>query len=240
MNHQDNTEKKLLAARTEEQLMAYIVNKPFRIGEKLPNEFELAGMFEVGRSTIREAVKTLVTKGILEVRRGAGTFVCSTNTTEEDPLGVSRLGDKYKSALELADIRHLIEPEIASRDAQYATDQDVRQLVQLCDETERLFLSGRDHTEKDTEFHTCIARCSKNRVLENLIPIVNNAIATFVDLTGNRLRTETIETHRAITNAIASHDAIGARCAMIMHLTYSRQEFARQWEENREEKTADD
>ena len=239
MNRQDNTEKKLLAAQIEEQLMAYITDKPFQIGEKLPNEFELAEMFQVGRSTIREAVKTLVTKGILEVRRGAGTFVCSTNTAEEDPLGVSRLSDKYKLALELVDIRLLIEPEIAAWAAQYATDEDIRQLIQLCDETEQLYLSGEDHMGKDIEFHTCIARCSKNRVMENLIPIINNAIATFVDLTARKLRTETIETHRAVTESIASHDATGARCAMIMHLTYNRRELVRQWKEHRGNKTSD-
>lgn len=55
--------------------MEYILNEPVAIGEKLPNEFELAEKFGVGRSTIREAVKSLVSKGVLEVRRGSGTYV---------------------------------------------------------------------------------------------------------------------------------------------------------------------
>ena len=75
------------------------------VGQKIPNEFELAEKFGVGRSTIREAVKGLVSKGILEVRRGSGTYVISTSTLEDAPLGLSKFEDKYKLALELLDVR---------------------------------------------------------------------------------------------------------------------------------------
>ena len=73
-------ERKLLGVQVEDALMDYILNTPVQIGEKLPNEFELGEMFQVGRSTVREAVKSLVTKGILEVRRGDGTYVKSHRT----------------------------------------------------------------------------------------------------------------------------------------------------------------
>ena len=58
--------KKLLGSHVEEELMNYILSEPVEIGNKIPNEFELAEKFGVGRSTIREAVKGLVTRGILE------------------------------------------------------------------------------------------------------------------------------------------------------------------------------
>ena len=64
--------QKLLAPQVEEELMNYILHEPVQIGEKIPNEYELASRFGVGRSTIREVVKSLVTKGILEVRREIG------------------------------------------------------------------------------------------------------------------------------------------------------------------------
>ena len=87
----DKLEKKLLGSQVEEELMKYILNSPVKIGEKIPNEFELAEKFGVGRSTIREAVKGLVSKGVLEVRRGSGTYVVSTISVEDDPLGLSKL-----------------------------------------------------------------------------------------------------------------------------------------------------
>lgn len=217
--------KRLLGSQIEEQLMEYISSEPVEIGEKLPNEFELADMFGVGRSTIREAVKGLVSKGILEVRRGAGTFVCGRAAQGEDPLGISHLSDKYKLALELLDVRLMLEPEIAAKAAEYASEKDLKELKKLCDETEQLYLEGKNHIAKDIEFHSCIAKCSKNRVVETLVPVIQTAIMTFVNLTHGRLMNETISTHRAITEAIAAHDSTGARCAMVMHMTYNRQEI---------------
>lgn len=237
-----NAEKKLLGPQVEEQLMEYIKSKPFQVGDKIPNEFELAEMFCVGRSTIREAVKGLVTKGVLEVRRGAGTYVCSTCYTNEDPLGISKLDDKYKLALELFDVRLMLEPEIASKAAEYATEEDIKQLTALCDEVEELYLQGLDHTAKDADFHTCIASCSKNRVVETLVPIIHTSITAFVNITQRMLRDETISSHRAITEAIAAHDSTGARCAMVMHLTYNRQAIVKLWKagQSRSGETSDE
>ena len=223
----EKMDKKLLVSQVEEELFRYIQEEPVEIGERIPNEYDLAERFGVGRSTIREAVKSLASKGILEVRRGSGTYVVNTSTLEEDPLGLGSIDDKYKLALELFDVRLMLEPEIASMACKYAEDEDMARLKRLCDETEELYLKGADHIGKDIEFHTCIAECSRNRVVEILIPIVNSAVMTFAKITRRELKNETIETHRAITNAILSRDAVGAKCAMIMHLTYNRQAIMR-------------
>ena len=68
----------LLAEQVEEQLYEYITKLPLKAGDKLPNEFKLAEMFGVGRSTVREAVKLLVSRNVLETRRGSGTYVVTT------------------------------------------------------------------------------------------------------------------------------------------------------------------
>lgn len=227
----DRNEKKLLGPQIEDELMRYILQEPIEIGEKLPNEFELAEKFNVGRSTIREAVKGLVSRGILEVRRGSGTFVVSTTSVEEDPLGLNELKDKYRLSLELFEVRLMIEPEIAALACDNATAEDVRKLEQLCDETEELYKKGFNHIKKDIEFHTQIATCSKNRVVEQLLPIINTSVMTFATITHRMLKEETLETHRAITDAIKKGDAVGAKCAMTMHLTYNRQKIVRIIEE---------
>ena len=71
-------DKRLLGSQVEDALFEYILHEPVEIGQKIPNEFDLAEKFGVGRSTIREAVKGLVSRGVLEVRRGSGTYVIST------------------------------------------------------------------------------------------------------------------------------------------------------------------
>lgn len=227
----EKVNKKLLGSQIEDELMNFILEEPLQIGQKIPNEFELAEKFNVGRSTIREAVKGLVSKGVLEVRRGSGTYVVSTSSLEDDPLGLSRFEDKYKLALELFDVRLMLEPEIASLAAEYATPEEGEKLKALCDEVEYLYRKGENHTGKDIEFHTCIAGCSKNRVVETLIPVINTAVQTFANLTHRTLMQETIDTHRAITEAILEGDSVGARCAMVMHLTYNRQMLIKQLRE---------
>lgn len=227
--------KKLLGAQVEEELMNFILSEPVEVGKKIPNEFELAEKFGVGRSTIREAVKGLVTKGILEVRRGAGTYVVSTYTLEEDPLGLARLGDRYKLALELLDVRMMLEPEIAAMACGHITQEEKERLEQLCNEVEKLYQSGVNHAGKDVEFHTHIAKCSGNRVVEVLIPIINTAVLTFVNLTQRQLMKETLETHRAITDSIKKGDSVGAKAAMVMHLNYNRQKILQIYEKHLKE-----
>ncbi len=232
----DKTDKRLLTVQVEDALMQFIREEPVEIGERIPNEFKLAEMFGVGRSTIREAVKSLVIKGILEVRRGSGTYVAATSSAENDPLGLSRLRDKYRLALELMEIRLLLEPECAALAAGAATQEELARLVSLCDETEYLYLNGEDPVSKDIEFHTCIGECSKNRVAQTLIPIISQAVETFTSLNRRTLLRETVGTHRAIVNAILERDPAGARYAMVMHLTYYRQVLTSQYREHQEKR----
>ena len=124
MNRFSDIKNTLLAEQVQEQIFQMILDKPFRIGEKLPNEFALGEKFGVGRSTVREAVKLLISRGILEVRRGSGTYVVGTTPSDMDPLGLRHLEDKMSLALDLADVRILSEPGIAERDSVGAKTSD--------------------------------------------------------------------------------------------------------------------
>lgn len=226
----EKVDKKLLVPQIEDQLMMYIQEE--EVGTKLPNEYELAEKFGVGRSTIREAVKSLVSKGVLEVRRGAGTFVKTTVLLADDPLGLARFEDKYQLAMELFDVRILLEPEVAALACENASEEEKEQIKKLCDIVEERYLNGLNHIREDMEFHACIAKASKNRVVEVLVPVIHTAVTTFANLTHRKLMQETIETHRAITDAILRGDSMGAKCAMIMHLTYNRQMLLKLMEKN--------
>lgn len=63
------------------------------------------------------------------------------------------------------------------------------------------------------------------------MPVINGAVMTFANLTQHQLMQETIDTHRAVTQAICDRDSTGARCAMVMHLTHNRRAIIRQWKE---------
>ena len=211
-----NLKHALLAEQVQEQIYQFILNTPLSVGARLPNEFELGRKFGVGRSTVREAVKLLASRGILEVRRGSGTYVVSTTPADLDPLGLRKAEDKMALALDLADVRIILEPGIAEMAALKARPADVEKLDSLCRLIEKRYI------DEDIAFHTCIAECSGNIVVKQLIPIIDTAVLMFVNVTHRRLTKETIQTHRAITDAIAEHDSIGAKTAMLMHMIYNR------------------
>ena len=221
-NNNINNSTKSLGDQTSERIIQLIMDNHWSIGDKLPNEYDLAEMLEVGRSTIREAIKALVSRNILEIRRGSGTFISKKCGIADDPLGLTFVKDKFKLALDLLEVRFMIEPSIASIAAIKATEEEIQQMSTLCDEIEELILKGEPYMEKDIEFHTAIAKSSKNLVMVNLIPIINSSIAIFIDITNQKLRSETIETHREVLNAIKEHDSNGARDAMFLHLVYNR------------------
>ncbi len=213
---------KSLGEQTSERIIQLIIENDWKIGDKLPNEYELADMLNVGRSTIREAIKALVSRNILEIRRGAGTFISQKGGIADDPLGLTFVKDKFKLALDLLEVRFMIEPSIASIAAVKATEDEIQQMSVLCDEIESLILNNEPYLGKDIEFHTAIAKSSKNLVMVNLIPIINSSITIFIDITNQKLRNETIETHREILNAIKSHNSNAAHDAMLLHLVYNR------------------
>ena len=126
-----NLKNKLLAEQVQEQIYQYILDTPIAVGAKLPNEFELGDRFGVGRSTIREAVKILVSRNILEIRRGCGTFVCENPGVVDDPLGFAFVDDKKRLGLDLCEVRMIIEPEIAALAAERAVPEEIEELQRI-------------------------------------------------------------------------------------------------------------
>ena len=112
---------KPLAEQVADYILNYIIDNNLEVGAKIPNEFELGKMINVSRTTIREAIKILVSRQILEIRRGAGTFVSERQGITDDPLGLTFVKDKTKLALDLVSVRLMLEPEIAMMAADHAT-----------------------------------------------------------------------------------------------------------------------
>lgn len=128
--------KRTLGQKTEDRLMKFILDEPIQVGEKIPNEYELTERFQVGRSTVREAVKGLVSRGVLEVRRGDGTYVISTSYMENDVLGFGSVQDKYQLAMDLFEVRLMFEPEIVMLACKNATEEQIKEAERLCKEVE--------------------------------------------------------------------------------------------------------
>lgn len=209
--------------QTAERIRQYIRENQLTPGMKLPNEFQLGQICGVGRSTVREAIKILVFEGLVEVVRGNGTFLLEQKQEQpNDPMGLRSDSNLTQKALQYLEVRLILEPEIAAMAVANASYEDCRKLRELNDEVERCIREGEDHLQADIQFHTMIAKCSRNEVVYKLMEIVVTGIPIFIEVTKNSLTEPTIRYHKDITDAICRGDAVGARCSMIGHLNYNR------------------
>lgn len=217
-----DSNNKLLPEKVSEQIVQLISDRKLKAGEKLPNEFEMAEQLNVGRGTIREAIKILVSRNVVEIKRGRGTFVCETPGLMDDPLGFTFIKDKSTLALDICEVRMMIEPEIAALAALRATREQVEKIEEYANEVEALFKQGKPYLKMDILFHAEIARATGNQVTTNLLPVIQSGISLFIDVTDYSIANKTIVTHREILEAIKRHDSEGAREAMKRHLENNR------------------
>lgn len=237
-------EKRRLAGKplTEvamDQIIQLIIKNDMQPGDRLPSEFELAQRFEVGRSTLREATRRLVSRNVLEVRQGSGTFVSKKKGVPEDPLGLTFMGNDPYLALELMDIRLMLEPNIASLAAINITDEQMKKLERRCKAVEEKIATDESYSKADEAFHTYLAECSGNSVLKVLIPIIASSINVTTASTADKFRHQTYSQHSKIVRAVCRRDSVGASIAMSEHLNTSREYFACKVFDDAAEKKAD-
>lgn len=216
------TKDNSLPEQVAEQISQLIIERQLTSGDKLPNEFDLADHLHVGRGTIREAVKLLVSRNVLVIRRGLGTYIATNPGKVDDPLGFAYYPDQVKLGMDLLEVRTHLEPWVAGTAAQRASEENMRQLREKCLLVEQDILGGRDHQSHDVEFHVCIAQGTQNLVVPNLIPIITYSVGLFISLSGNTLLSETVIGHRAIADAICSRDSATAERMMRQHLEQNR------------------
>ena len=113
----------MLSEKVADQILKMItLEKRFNLGDKLPNENELAEELGVSRTTLREAVKFLIAHNVLEIRRGKGTFVANNKELNED-YGFSELDNLLLGAMDLFEMRIMFEPSMARYAVERATDE---------------------------------------------------------------------------------------------------------------------
>lgn len=216
------TKEGSLPEQTAKQISRLIAEQHLPSGAKLPSEFELAELLHVGRGTVREGVKLLVARNLLEIRRGKGTFITQNPGEVPDPLGFAFCPDQFRLALDLLEVRAQLEPWVAQTAAERATEENLTLLRKRCLAAEEDILTQRDHSKSDVAFHAAIAECTQNLVVPKLIPVITYAVTLFASLTENRLRKETLSGHQEILEAICRRDAEGAGQAMAQHIENNR------------------
>ena len=218
-------EKQTLGEITAQKLVRMIQEKGYVPGDKLPTEMELSEVLGVGRNTGREALRILMSRNIVTIRQGSGTFVSEKNGIPDDPLGFTMMEDTGKLTRDLLQVRVILEPPIAALAAQNATEEDLARLEQILDEVEALVRERKDYAEKDSQFHAQIAACSHNTVMSNLVPVITDGVRVFASAVRETEYDQTLVSHRAIFEAIRDKKAVEAQQAMYFHLMYNQNRY---------------
>lgn len=217
------TSQKSLPELVAEQIRGLIIEQHLEIGAKIPGEYELAEQLNVGRSSVREAVKILVARNILEIRRGKGTYVAHNTGIVDDPFGLAYMEDEGRLAKELYEIRMRIEPWVASMAAKSASQKNIEELKYWEEKSKEQLLSGKNYLPADQKFHSAIANCTQNRVVSILIPAITYSIHLFGKLNRKVMRMEAVDTHHQIVKAIEGKDSEAAYQAMVAHLALNEE-----------------
>ena len=220
-------QKSKLSDRLADEIIAYINDHKLTQGDKLPNEAQLMEITGAGRSSVREAMKLLASRNIVTIKQGSGTYVAQTPGMTADPLGFAFIEDKVKLAIDMLEIRQILEPEIAAVAAMRATDEDAAGILALCDEYDRLHHAGKNVDDVDSQFHEAISLASKNIIVPRIISTITASVKLSIELTHRERVTQSAEEHRIIAEAIAQHNPIAARDTMYTHVYASRQRIKR-------------
>lgn len=219
------TQMKTLAEQVADGIMNLIQETPYKAGDKLPTEKELCESTGAGRNTVREALKILASRNVLEIRQGAGTFVSEKQGIPDDPLGFSMVNDHVKLTRDLLQVRIMLEPQIAALAAQCAKEHEIKELEEILEEMEAAMKKREDYSELDTKFHTKIAQCTHNIVMENLLPVIGKGVAVFAREVAQTEYDRTWISHRKIFCYIRDHKPFEAEMEMQYHLLYNTSRY---------------
>ncbi|WP_284304685.1 FadR/GntR family transcriptional regulator [Mobilicoccus caccae] len=223
---EDLVARERLVQQTVDHLLERIVGGELDIEAPLPAQSVLATELHVSRLTVREAVETLRSRGIVDVRHGSGTYVMPpTEWTDADAISafVGREGAGDQVSLQVIEVRRMIEVGAAETCAYRRTEADLVELdrlVEVMREThERDDLDG--FVVADMAFHGVILRGCRNPFLavvyEPLIRVLRKTRAQTSAVPV--IREHAIAHHTAIAAAVRAGDGPGAREAMRAHMS---------------------
>jgi len=220
--------KEKLSQRVSARLYEIIVDEGlYPPGSKLPNELELCRFLDVSRTTLREAISTLVAQGVLEIRRGKGTFVAEK--LPDTGLDLSALSPMRSRAKDLFEMRLIFEPATVALACRRASDEELEHIRFLAEEVERIAGEGGDWPLADQEFHLALIRASHNEYMRRLYPIINGAVNEILQIGENRQQMQTLALadNRTILEFLLLRDEDGASHAMSIHMRHLIQTLER-------------
>lgn len=192
------------------QIRNAISSGRFRSGDRLPSEFELMKELNVSRNSLREAMKILSAIGIVEIRRGDGTYICTEiKPSMIDSVAYSVLLES-SSAEELIEFRQTLDEDVLHMAVRKSTEEDIQQLQEYINQMRIKFANDEigAAAKLDYKFHQYLAKCTRNRFLERMVLGVYDLFERSIE---KNIRTEELfasadKHHQEMVNCIVQRD----------------------------------
>jgi DNA-binding FadR family transcriptional regulator len=215
-----------LVDRVVNEIQRVIMSGQLEPGMKLLPERELADELGVSRTVVREAVRILVAKGLLETKPGVGTLVRKVTSDQiVEPLSLLLQSQEEGISIEhLHQVRRMLEVEIAGLAAMQATEEDIAELEEILSEMESVTDIPESFAAKDADYHRGLAKSAHNPLLIILLDSIRDLMQQVRLLVTRHpdLRERVMPDHRGILERVVARDPEGARQAMEKHLEHAR------------------
>lgn len=211
-----------LTAQVTNRLEHLITERHLQPGDRLPSERDLADQFGVSRTVVREAVRALVARSLLEVKPGSGTLIRapSQQSVTKTVSSYLKLGQPQPDYGQVHEVRRVLEVEIAGLASERRTAQDLVRLQALLDEMPTLEGDHSTFAENDVAFHAALAEATHNDLFSILLGSIADILFKVREL-GNRLPgapDHALAYHQRIFEEVRAGNPEGARQTMLAHL----------------------
>ena len=224
-------QSKTLSQRIEEEIEGAIRSKKLKSGEKLPTEIELSKSYGVSRNALREALRSLNSKGLIRIEKGRGMFVneyslAQAMSTVNIFLEMNASKDNF---LQVIKLRQMFEPEIAAVASRYRTAIDLKELKKTIEAMAKCTPNAlRKEALEDNRFHKLIAEASHNFSISVVMNPIYTLMPKFVDFIYGKtenMKENTLRYHWKIYHAIEEQNEVEVRKCMKEHLAFTEQIF---------------
>jgi len=211
------------------QLTHLITTGQLTPGQRLPSERDLCKQFAVGRSSLREALRSLSTMGIIVGRVGEGTYIAEDSQAYLEKTAQWSLLLDQKKLDDLIETRFTLESQTAFLAAQRATPTDIETLQEIYTDMTHALDNPKRYLELDLQFHLTIAQATQNSVLCNLLEMIRTYLKQSIwDLLNTPTYAKSLKIiklslkgHQKILQAIQANQPENARQSMITHIQTS-------------------
>ena len=216
---------------TVDHLGEAIVAGRYAAGSSLPPEPLLCAELGVSRTVVREAVKSLVAKGLITTGPKVGTRVLpgeQWNWFDPDViLWQSKAGLTREFLRDLQDLRRVVEPAAVRLAAERATDEDIVAIESAYEGMRRAVEEGGDYVAHDLRFHQGLLRACRNRMLEQMSKVLVALLRTSFEISTARKdgARNSLPLHRDILDAVAAHDPVAAERAIMVLIDSAREDI---------------